>query len=211
MGGLVGEPDDLVLDGGAVARPHPLNHPGEQRRPVQIGADDLVCRQVGVDQVAGQLGPPRSRLELRVDRIGRREPGVVLPASQEAEIERRLAARLGHGPAEVDGPGVNARRRARLQPPQSEAQPPQALRQPGGGRFPGPAPLVGGVPDDDPAPQRGARGQNDGLPLEDLPQAGPDPQPRRSALPARCPGPPPGPASDPGSACLSRVCFMARL
>ena len=37
-----GEPDDLVFDGRAIARSHPLDHPAIHRGFVKIGPDDIV-------------------------------------------------------------------------------------------------------------------------------------------------------------------------
>ena len=56
--GLVRKADDLILDGGTVPRPHPLDDAGEEGGAVQIGPDDLVGFLVGVgDVTAHPVGP----------------------------------------------------------------------------------------------------------------------------------------------------------
>ena len=52
---LVGEAHDLVLDRRTVARPAALDLAGVHRRPVQVGADEIVDRLVGVGDVAIHL------------------------------------------------------------------------------------------------------------------------------------------------------------
>ena len=52
---LVGEADDLVLDRRAVARAGGLDLPGVHRRAVEVGADQVVDRLVGVGDLAVHL------------------------------------------------------------------------------------------------------------------------------------------------------------
>ena len=52
---LVGEAHDLVLDRRAVARPARLDLARVHRRPVQVGADQVVDRLVRVGDVAVHL------------------------------------------------------------------------------------------------------------------------------------------------------------
>ena len=52
---LVGEAVDLVFDARAVARADALDHAGEHRRAVEVGADDVVGAAVGAGDPARQL------------------------------------------------------------------------------------------------------------------------------------------------------------
>jgi hypothetical protein len=52
---LVGEANDLVFQGGAVARADALDPPAVERGLVQVGADDPVSFPRGVGDGAGQL------------------------------------------------------------------------------------------------------------------------------------------------------------
>ena len=56
----VGEADDLVLDGGAVAGAGGLDLAGVHRGAVEVVADEVVDVGVGVGDVAGELGAGRS-------------------------------------------------------------------------------------------------------------------------------------------------------
>ena len=55
VGVALGEALHLVLDRRAVTRPPPLDRAGEQGRPVEIGADDVVRPRVGPGDRAAQL------------------------------------------------------------------------------------------------------------------------------------------------------------
>ena len=100
----------LVLDRRAIARAPPLDRAGEQRRAVEVGADDVVRPLVGPRDRAAQLRLPHAVV-------------------QSADIvQRRSIARLLLEPRPVDRPPVEPRRRPGLQP---------ALRQ---GRRRGSAP-----------------------------------------------------------------------
>ncbi len=66
VGRLVGEADDFVLDGRAVARTHSLDDPGEHRGPVGGGANDLVgslvcLRNETIDLIRMITGSPEER------------------------------------------------------------------------------------------------------------------------------------------------------
>src|SRR5688500_11584853 len=52
---LLGETDDLVLDGRAIPRSGCLNLAGVHRRPVQIGPDELVGGRARVREMAEDL------------------------------------------------------------------------------------------------------------------------------------------------------------
>ena len=137
MPGLVGKPDHLVLDGGAVSGPHPLDHPGEEGGAVQVGPDDFVGFLVGIGDVAAH--------PVGGDGLGGEGEGLRVPVPL-------LALQLG----EVDGPGVHPGGRARLEPAEGEARLAEAL-----GEGVGPEHAVGAAPlghgaDDGLAPQVGA-------------------------------------------------------
>ena len=91
------EADHLVLDGGAVPRPHPFDDAGEQRRAVEAGADDLVRARVG-------LGDPARHLA----RVQRAIP-------HKGKHRHRRVARLRLEVREVDRPPIEARRRTGLE------------------------------------------------------------------------------------------------
>ena len=99
---LVGEAHHLVLDRRAVARPAALDLPRVHRRAVQVRADQVVDRLVGVGDVA---------IELRLrDPVGR-----------EAERPRIVVAGLQLALREVDGAAVEPAGRAGLEARELEA------------------------------------------------------------------------------------------
>ncbi len=100
----VREPNDLVLDRGAVARADAVDLPGEQGRAVEVLADNAVGFGRGIPQVAGNLL-------------------LLQPVRQEGERDDPLVAGLLLELGEVDGAAVDARRRAGLEPAQREAEP----------------------------------------------------------------------------------------
>ena len=55
MAALIREAHDLILNRGAVARSGALNHPCEEGRAVQVGADDLMGPLIRVGDVADHL------------------------------------------------------------------------------------------------------------------------------------------------------------
>ncbi len=55
MAVAVGEAVDLVLDRRAIARPARTDRPGEQRRAVEIGANDVVAARIGAGNRAEKL------------------------------------------------------------------------------------------------------------------------------------------------------------
>ncbi len=136
---LVREPDDLVLDRRAVARADALDRALVQRRPVQVGADEVVGRRGRVGDPARPLGQRRRR-------------AVVI----EREPRRRIVARLPLERRVVDGLAVDAARRAGLEPRQRQAQPRQRARQRHRRRLAGPAAGGPGVADEDRAAQERA-------------------------------------------------------
>ena len=138
---LVGKAHHLVLDGGAVPGPDALDHPGEQGGAVQVGPDNGVGGGIGV-------GQPAHRPVLR--RLRR------LKGEGEHPLVPRLYLHLG----EIHAAGVHPGGRTRLEPPQAQAQPFQALGQgEGGGQAVG-AGGAGHIPHDGAAPQVGTRGHH---------------------------------------------------
>ena len=115
---LVGEADHLGLQRWAVAGPGRLDLAGVHRRPVQVRPDQIVYRGVGVRDPARDL--------LQVDPVG-----------EEGKRLGHLVAGLDLGLVEVDGPPVQARRRAGLESRQREAEPLQSLAEARGGPFAG--------------------------------------------------------------------------
>ena len=112
VGILVREAVDLVLDGGAIARPHTFDDAGEERRTIQRLADDLVRARVGVRDPARQL------------------PWVLVCTPDEREHRHRVQiTRLDAQPAVVDGLAIDTRRRAGLETPLRQRQFPQTSRQ----------------------------------------------------------------------------------
>ena len=89
MAGLVGEADDFVFDGRAVARAARLNLAGVHRSAVQIGADEFVNGFVGVRDPARQL--------IAGDFFG-----------EEAEGLRIVVAGLNFAAAVIDGAAVQS-------------------------------------------------------------------------------------------------------
>src|SRR5262249_36976279 len=117
---LVGEADDLVLYGRAVARPAALNLSRVHRRPLEVGTDQPVHLLVGVGDVA---------IELRL-----RDP-----RGGEAERPRLGVAGLYLGPGEVDGAAVEPARRAGLEAGELEATRCEAVGERFGRRIAGAA------------------------------------------------------------------------
>ena len=128
---LVGEADDLVLQGRAVAGSDALDLPAIEGRLVEIGANDLVGGGGGVGDRAGQLFhvehsiPPFVQSE---DVIRARPQGV----GQVAERLGRLVAVLEIHPAEIDTFLEKTRGRTGLEPPQLKAELQERSRQAAG-------------------------------------------------------------------------------
>jgi hypothetical protein len=100
---LVGEANDLVLDGRAVARAATFDPTSIHRRPTQPRANDLVRPLVGVGDVAGDL------------RLG----DTVAP---ERERLGRIVARLNLEALVIDRSRVEPRAGTRLETPDAETQ-----------------------------------------------------------------------------------------
>ena len=99
----IGEAMDLVLDRGAITRAHAGNLACEERRAVEIGADDLMRARVRAGDRAE---------ELRCD----------TPRAHRRHRPFAIVGRLALKPRPVDRPAVKARRRARLQPGEGQPQ-----------------------------------------------------------------------------------------
>src|SRR5581483_10459411 len=117
---LVGEADDLILDGRAIAWPTPLNLPRIHRRPPKVGADDVVdCRR--------RVGDMAIELRLR-DVLGR-----------ETEGSRVGIAGLRFAFGEVDGAAIEPAWRAGLEAGELKAAGGEAIAERLGGLVAGPA------------------------------------------------------------------------
>ena len=106
--GLVRKAHHLILNGGAIPGTNPLNDPGEEGGPVQVGPDDGVGFLVGIGDVAAH---PVGRGLLGLKGEGH---GILVP---------HLTFQLG----KVDGPGVHPGGRARLKPAEGEPRLAQAF------------------------------------------------------------------------------------
>ena len=106
----LGEAHDLVLDRRAVARTDAFDLAGVHRRPMEVGADDLVGGRRGLGDVAGDLR--------RGDR-----------ARQIGEGLGRLVAVLLLERAVVDRAAIEPRRRAGLETTESGSRRLQLLRE----------------------------------------------------------------------------------
>ena len=145
VAGLVGEAVDLVLDGRAVARPDPFDHPGEHRRAIEIVEDDLVGALVGMGDMAADL----TRMHV--------------PRSQVGHHRSRTVARLLLEAREIDALGIDARRGAGLQAIDPKRQGAQTLGQGIGGRIPGTTTTAVVQPDVDHPAEEGAGAQHHGF------------------------------------------------
>ena len=105
MPGLVGEPDHLVLDGGAVARARARDLARVHRAPVQVVADDAVNALIG-------RGQPAEGLDFRQRARGRLE----------GEGHGRLVAALRHARRIVDRIAMDARGSAGLEAAERKTQ-----------------------------------------------------------------------------------------
>ena len=139
--GLLREPHHLVLDGGAVPRPHPLDHPGKQGGAVEVVPDHLVGVFIGVGEPAHR---PVFRDRLRLKGEG---GGYVVP-------------RLDLHPGEVHAPAVHPGGRARLEAAQGQPQLQQAVRQGQGRRHAVRPGVPAHLPHDGAAPQVGPGGDH---------------------------------------------------
>ena len=123
---LFGETDHLVLDRGAVAGAHPLDHPAIHGGLVQILADDLVRAEVRVGDPAVELFHVEHAIPPLIE--GKDVP---LPRPQRLREVREEAGRgvpplsVAHG--EIDGPGIEPARGAGLKPPHFKAEGPQTV------------------------------------------------------------------------------------
>jgi len=113
----LGEAHHLVLHRRAIAGSHPLDAPGEERRAVEPGADDLVGALGGARDPAGDLA------------------GVLRGAPEEGEDGHRVVPRLEGEPREVHRACVDPRRGAGLQTLDPERHLPQTAGECGGRRV----------------------------------------------------------------------------
>ena len=151
-----GEPDHLVLDGWAIARPGAGDLARIHRRQVKVFFDQGVAGRGRAGDVAADLR--------RLDAVG-----------QIGKRHRRIVAGLFGQRPPVDGAAVEPGRGAGLQPPEGEPQPLEGIGQPHC-RLVADAPgwnLVGA--DMDQAAQERPGGDDDGPGADVLAAGGPDP------------------------------------
>src|SRR5690625_203885 len=141
MAVLVLEPDDLVLNGRAVARVSTVGVAAVVRRIIEVGADQLVSRFGGVGQPGGAAGGTRSGFTR--ERTG------------------RVVSRNGLHNAEVDRIGPDPRWRAGAEPAQRMPGGPQTRRQVPGRCLALAAGLAAAVPEPDHTRKERAGAQND--------------------------------------------------
>ena len=143
VGVLVGKLDDLVFDGGAVARADGVDLAAVHGRAMDVVADDAMGFGRGVGDVAGHL------------RLGD-APG--------AEAERRGigVAGLGLEAGEVDGAAVEARRGAGLEAAVAEAESFEAFAEEDGGGFAAASGGIGLLAAVDESVEEGSGGDDDG-------------------------------------------------
>ena len=150
---LVGEAVDLILDGGAIARPTALDATCEHGRALETGAENVVGTEVGIGNIAGAL------------------LGKWLGIS-ERELGRMLVARLDLQAVEVDGAAVDAYRRAGLEALHLESEAAQLVGKPGGRGLPYPTALPRIGADIDGAVEEGATGEHHGAAGDGVSHAG---------------------------------------
>ena len=115
----VGEPDDLVLDRGAVSGSGALDLAGIHRGPVEVGPDQVVDLGRGAGDLAVELW-------------------LLDPVVEERERDRLEVAGLRLDLREVDGPAVESGRGAGLESPQLETERSEAAGEPFGRGVAGP-------------------------------------------------------------------------
>ena len=107
----IGEAHHFIFDRWAVARTDPFDHACVHRTAIEVIADHLMRLLIGMGDVAGHL----LRMLRRV--------------AHKRENRHRVVAILRRQHAEIDGAGVDARRRAGFQTADAQRQFPQTARQ----------------------------------------------------------------------------------
>ena len=151
----VGEADDLVLDGRAVAGAGAFDLAAVHGSAMEVGADEVVDAGVGVGDVAGQLG-------------------LVDPVGQEGEGDGVGVAGLGFEAGEVDGAAIEARGGAGLEAEEFEAERAKAAGEAAGGDVAAAAALGFGLAGVHDGLEEGAGGEHDGAGLVVDPAAAAD-------------------------------------
>src|SRR6056297_1951886 len=140
---LVSKANDLVLDGGAVARPDTVDMPAIHGGAIEIVADDVVRAGIGIGDPAGHL--PRHGC-----------------GGEKGEHHRVVIRWLHVEAAPTDAASVEARRRTGLETPEGKAEAVDALGKAEAGRVAHATAGAGHIPDMDDAAQKGAGGQDHG-------------------------------------------------
>ena len=151
MAVLVGEAQDLCLDGRAVARADALDDAVGHRRAVHVVAQDLVRRLI-------RIGQPARHLLAR------------LFIAHEREVARLLIARLDLHLIVVERARIDAGRRARLEAHEADARRLERIRELHRRALPVRAAAVSVLADDDAALEIRARRHDDGRREVDLPR-----------------------------------------
>jgi len=138
----IGEPDNLVLEGGTVTRPRRTDRSVEQWRAAQVVTDDSMHASIRASQEA---------VDLRL----------IDPIGEERERHRLRITRLWRQSIEVQGSTAQPGRGAGLQPPHPEAEPGERRRKPRRGRLSDPPAVMRLRTDMDAAAQERTGGQND--------------------------------------------------
>ena len=140
---LVGEAHNLVLDGGAVARPSAVDLAGVHRRPVQVGADEIVDGLVGVGDVA---------IDLRLANA----------VGGEAEGPGVVVAGLTFRFREIDGPAIEPAGRSGLETGELKPAAGEAVAERFGGAVAGASAARLGLAGVHDGLEKRTGGQNDG-------------------------------------------------
>ncbi len=140
---LARKPHHLILDGGTVAGPHPLDHPPIEGAAVDVVQNDPVGGGVGVGDVA-------------IHQVAHRLFGHKAEGLQGLLGVAGLALQF----CKFDAPPVHPGGGAGLEPAQGQAQLPQAVGEGVGGVHPIGTRSVPGIPHKDLSPQVGAGGDH---------------------------------------------------
>ena len=141
---------------------------------MKVVADERVGLRRGVDLVAGHLGAPAARWDVRIDGVRRRLVPLGSGRRIEAEPQRLLAAMLYARAGVIDAVGGQSRRRAGLEATQFQAGVSQVVGQRGGGRFAATTAGRHRIAHDDPALQERSGGDDGGVGANLLAGAGAD-------------------------------------
>src|SRR5262245_47456101 len=118
MAVFVREACDFIFDRWAIPRSYRLYDSTRKRRPGTVSLDHLVCRAIGMGQMAGELP-------------------VLNPIGPIRKWRRRIVAWLQRHYRKIDGGSIQTRRRTSFEPAQLEPQVAHTIGQVFGGRLAG--------------------------------------------------------------------------